>query len=155
MSELIDWVEKQALENIRFRLQNSENLAKEASTTLTLLLAGIGGALAYAVKGFEADPISNLTAGAVALAAWFMIVAMLLVFHCLMTKSLPVPTNEPSNLYNKQMDFLQLREAELRNLQERISQITDRNHRYAAWLDRVRLIAIASPLVFAIAAWAY
>ena len=45
MNDLIDWAEKSGLENLRFRLQNAETLAKEASSTLTILLAGMGGSI--------------------------------------------------------------------------------------------------------------
>jgi hypothetical protein len=129
-------------------------LAKDASTTLTILLAGIGGALAYVVKGLEVRPIAALTFGAGVFAIWLMLAAIVLMVQCIVTTALPAPTNEPKNLYQKEFGLDQLREAELRNLQERISQTTARNHRVAAWLDRVRLFAIVSPVVLAIAALA-
>ncbi len=36
LSEKIDWIEKQAAENLKFRLQNCEMLSKEANNLLTL-----------------------------------------------------------------------------------------------------------------------
>lgn len=152
MADLLDWAEKAGLENIRFRLQNAETLAKDTSSTLTMLLAGMAGALAYAVKGFEVQPITQLVFGAAVLSAWLMLIATLLMVKCILTTSLPAPTNEPKNLYQKEFALDLLREVELRNLQERIVQTTARNHRVAAWLDRVRLSAVASPLVFLLAA---
>jgi len=101
MSELLEWAENAGLENLRFRLQNAEALAKEAATTLTVLGAGMGGALAYAVKGFEKQPASALAIGAGVLAVWLMFVGGLLVFFCMLTTSLPAPTNEPMNLIKK------------------------------------------------------
>ncbi|MCM2290347.1 MAG: hypothetical protein NDI67_15085 [Sulfuritalea sp.] len=154
MKDLLDWVEKAGAENIKFRLQNAETLAKDASTTLTILLAGIGGSLAYAVKGFENPQIMPLTFGAAALSVWLTLAAVVLMVQCIVTTALPAPTNEPKNLFQKDYALEKLREVELANLQDRIFQITARNHRVAAWLDRVRLLAIASPLVFAIAALA-
>ena len=50
MTDLLDWVEKQALENLRFRIQDADNLTKESNTTLTILLAGMGASLAYGIK---------------------------------------------------------------------------------------------------------
>lgn len=152
MKELLDWAEKAGAENIKFRLQNSETLAKDAATMLTILLAGIGGALAYVMKGLEVRPISALTFGAGVFAAWLMFAAVVLMVQCIVTTALPAPTNEPKNLYQKDFDLEQLREVELRNLQERIAQAIARNHRVAAWLDRVRLLAIVSPAVLLIAA---
>lgn len=155
MSDLLDWAEKSGLENLNFRLQNAETLAKEAASTLTILLAGIGGALAFAVKGFEEAPPTPLAIGTAGLAIWLMITGCLLVVFCMLTTSLPALTNEPKNLYQKGFELNALREVELRNIQERITQTAARNHRVAAWLDRCRLLALASPLVFAISALAW
>lgn len=155
MSDLIDYAEKAGLENIRFRLQNSETLAKEASSTLTVLLAGMGGSLAYAAKLFEEGTPSALMVGAAAVSAWLMVASILLVVFCMLTTSLPSPTNEPSNLYQKAFALEAIREVELRNLDERIKEVAARNHRVAAWLDRARLLAVSSPIVFAISALAW
>lgn len=50
----IEWIEEAGRENLRFRLQNAETLAREAHQTLLVLLAGMGGALAYVVKTLDA-----------------------------------------------------------------------------------------------------
>jgi hypothetical protein len=150
MREVLDYAEKAGLENLRFRLQNAETLAKEANTTLTILLAGIGGAMALSFKGFEQPhPLpSGMTIGAAGIAVWLMMVAAALVVFCMLSMDLPAPTNEPLNLFQPEFELDKLRVVELRNLDARIKQVTARNHRVAAWLDRVRLLAIASPLVF-------
>lgn len=155
MSDLFEWAEKAGLENLRFRLQNAETLAKEAMSTLTMVLAGMGAALAYAARGFEQLPPVPLAVGAAVLAGWLMIAGCVLVFFCMLTTALPVPTNEPANLYQEKYTLDALREVELKNIQERIEQTRARNHRVAAWLDRARLLALASPLVFLIAASAW
>lgn len=154
-NDLLEWVEKAGQENLRFRLQNSETLAKEAAWTLTVLMAGMAGSLAYAAKGFEQSPPTSLAVGAGVLAMWLMIAGFMLVIFCMLTTSLPAPTNEPKNLYQKDFPLEAIRQVELRNLQERIEQTAARNHRVAAWLDRCRLLALASPLVFAIAAFVW
>ncbi len=155
MSELMDFAENAGNENIKFRLQNAEILAKEAASTLTILLAGMGGAMAYAVKGLEQQTPTALVMGSIALSAWLMLAAVLLVIFCMLTTDLPAPTNEPLNLYQKEYTLEAIREVELRNLDTRIKQTSARNHRVAAWLDRSRLAAIASPLVFAVIALAW
>jgi hypothetical protein len=150
MSDVLDYAEKAGTENMKFRLQNAEALSKEANTVLTVLLAGTGGAMALAIKGFEQPgPIPTpMTIGAAGLAVWLMIVAALLIIYCMLSTDLPAPTNEPLNLYQPDFDLNSIRIVELKNLDERIKQVAKRNHRVAAWLDRVRLCAIASPLVF-------
>ena len=157
MNELLDYAEKAGLENLRFRLANAETLAKEANTVLTILLAGMGGATALAAKGFEQQQglPGAVTVGAVFIAVWLMLVAALLVLFCMVSTDLPVPTNEPLNLYQTDFQLDQIRAVELRNLDERIKQATARNHRVSAWLDRVRLMAVASPIVFVATALAW
>lgn len=152
MSELLDWAEKAGMENLRFRLQNAETLAKEAASTLTIILAGMGGALAYAVKGFEQAVPSSMAFGAAGLSVWLMVTGAVLVCFCILSMDLPTPTNDPLNLYQKKYTLDALREVELKNIQERIALVKARNHRVAAWLDRSRLLALASPLIFVIVA---
>jgi hypothetical protein len=98
MSAKIDWIEKQAAENLKFRLQICETLAKDANTLLTILIAAIGAVLAYAIKNTENNGDSALLAGAVAMAAWLMVIAFILVFKCIMTSKLMPIGNEPKKL---------------------------------------------------------
>lgn len=156
MSDLIDYAEKAGLENIKFRLQNAETLAKDSASTLTILLAGMGASMAYAIRGFEYVTPTPVTVGAAALAIWLMTASVLLVIFCIISTPLPVPTNEPLNLYQKDYSLDAIREIELRNLDARIKETAVRNHRVAVWLDRVRFMAILSPLSFGVTslAWA-
>ncbi|MCU7933702.1 MAG: hypothetical protein KZQ99_02340 [Candidatus Thiodiazotropha sp. (ex Dulcina madagascariensis)] len=153
MKDLLTYAEEAGMENLRFRIQNSEVLAKEAASTLTIILAGMGGSLAYAAKGLEHTPPSSLVLGAAALALWLMIVGCLLVVFCMLTTELQVPTNEPTNLYQAKYSIEKIRIAELKNIQARIEKATMRNQRVAVWLDRCRLLFLASPLIFAIPAF--
>lgn len=150
MSDLLDYAEKAGAENMKFRLQNAETLAKEANAVLTILLAGIGGSVALVAKSIEqVHGLSPaITIGATFLAMWLTVTAGILVVFCMLSMDLPVPTNEPLNLYQPEFEFEKIRIAELRNLDGRIKQATARNHRVAAWLDRVRLLVVASPLIF-------
>lgn len=153
MDTVLDWAEKAGLENLKFRLQNAETLAKEAATTLTVLLAGMSGSLAYAVKYFEpAAPSIQMAVGSGALSAWLMLLSAMLVHFCIKTLPLPTPTNEPANLYQPEFTLDLMRAVELKNIQVRIEQATTRNAEVATWLDRIRYCAVASPLVFVISA---
>jgi hypothetical protein len=153
MSDVLDWAEKAGNENIKFRLQNSEALAKESAVMLTILITGLGGALALAMRYTETATASEpIAAGAAAVSVWFMISAVTLVHQCIRTFDLPAPTNEPINLYQPAFTLIQLREVELQNLQHRIEDVTRRNGRVARWLDRVRYWSVATPLVFIIVA---
>lgn len=146
----IEWIEKAGQENLRFRLQNAETLAREAQQTLVVLLAGMGAALAYSIKVLESGALTPAGGGAVVVTLWLMGVAALLVWQCIVTRPLPVPANEPDNLWQEGWTEEMDRMAELTGLQQRIDQARARNAAVANWLDRARLLAIATPLVFAL-----
>ncbi|HEX5338937.1 MAG TPA: hypothetical protein VFW53_10920 [Gallionella sp.] len=148
MKELLDWTEKAALENLKFHLQNADNLAKEANTTLTVLLAALGAALAYTLKASDSGIVTTATIGVAVLTLYLTSLCGLLVFKCMKIAPIPAPANEPRNLYQKDFEFDALREVELSNMQERIDQAVARNDGTTAWLNRVRIGAVLSPFIF-------
>jgi hypothetical protein len=150
LTALIEWVEKQALDNLRFRIQDAENIAKESNTTLTVLLAALGGGIAYCAKLLEADADQEVVAGVVVALAYVAGLCGVLVVKCMKIMAMPVPTNEPRNLLQKGFSLNAVREVELQNVQARIDEAVARNDVTSAWLNRVRLLAVFTPLVFAI-----
>lgn len=151
----IDWIERAGQENLRARLQNAETLAREAQQTLTLLLAAMGAALAYAVKILEAGAVTAIGAGVVALTAWLMLTSLMLVVQCILSRDLPMPANEPDNLWQEGWTEEMDRMGELKGLQLRIDATKSRNTAVAYWLDRVRLAAVASPVIFGLVVCAW
>lgn len=83
---------------------------------------------------------------------WFMLVAGVLVVLCMLSMQLQTPTNEPLNLHKPDFELDRIGVLEQRNLDERIKRAAARNHRVAAWRDRVRLLAVSSPLIFSLTA---
>ena len=154
MSELLDWVEKQALENLRFRIQDADNLTKESNTTLTILLAGMGASLAYGIKLLEGKPEMWVVLAVFVFSAYLLVLSAVLIFKCLNISAIPAPTNEPQHLYQVNFALDKLREVELKNIQDRINEAVQRNDTVASWLNRVRLLAVCSPIVFVISALA-
>lgn len=148
MKELLDWVEKNALENLRARLQNAEVLAKEASSALTLALAGVGGGLAYGIKALESGPLVPWAMALWVAVAWLAICAGLVLVRCIQTRELELPTNSPRNLWQPKFGVDALREVELDNIQGRIDRTAERNQQVAYWLDRCRLMLVATPAVY-------
>lgn len=148
MNDVLEWIEKAALENLRGHLQIADGLAKEAATTLTILLATLSGAFGYALTVLE------YRIGSVALTAYLFALCVVLVTRCMMIKEFPATTNEPRNLNQQGFALDALRNAELKNIQVRIDQAAQRNAITAQWLNRVRLGTIGSPLIFAIAIFA-
>lgn len=144
----IEWIEEAGRENLRFRLQNAETLAREAHQTLLVLLAGMGGALAYVVQALNAGAVTAVAVGVAGVTLWLMLSAAVLVVECILSRDLPVPTNEPDNLWQDGWTVEMDRMGELNGLQMRIDATRTRNQEVAMWLDRVRLMAVASPVVF-------
>jgi hypothetical protein len=116
------------------------------------VLAGLGGSLAYAVKVFDPGPAGPVAVGAAALCGYLVVVAVGLVKGCLVVRPIPPVHNEPANLAQTQYSIDALREAELENMQARIAEVTKRNDQSASRLNALRQAAIASPLVFVVAA---
>jgi hypothetical protein len=151
----IEWIDEAGRENLRFRLQNAETLAREAHQTLMVLLAGMGAALAYVVRVLEYGPVTAVGAGVAAVTVWLTLSAAVLVVECILSRDLPVPANEPDNLWQEGWTLEMDRMGELKGLQARIDATRVRNHAVAAWLDRARLMAVASPVVFLLTALAW
>lgn len=156
MSEFAEWVEERALENLRFHIQSAEMISKEANTTLTVFLAGFGGASAYTVKLADAHASTWLLSATIAFGICLLVLSGLLILFCLKIEVIPAPTNEPRNLNQPSFSLQSMREDELENLQGRIDETAKRNERVAERLNRIRLCALLTPVIaaaVALAAW--
>ncbi|TPQ32028.1 hypothetical protein [Cupriavidus pinatubonensis] len=151
---LLEWAEKAAVENMKAHHASADFIAKEAATTLTVFLAGMGAAMAYAAKAIDEQKWGWFAVGATAFAAWFLMLSVLLVWKCLMMRPIPPVHNEPLHLYQPAFSLADMQEAELSGYQKRINEAARRNGRLVWWLNRLRLAAAASPLVFIAFAWA-
>jgi len=156
MTKLFEWVENAAVENLKLHHHTADVLAKEAATTLTVLLAGVAGSLAYTAQAVEKNSWGWLSAGAAAFSAYLMIVSVFLLVKCMMVDELPAIHNEPKNLMHPEIEFDELRRYEFENMQGRINACALRNNRIATSLNRIRVAAVLSPLVFTViaASWA-
>lgn len=92
-----------------------------------------------------------------AFTGWFLILSLLLVWRCLMFRELPSIYNEPRNIYQPKYSLEDLKEAEVNDLQKRIDLAASSNAKVVKSLNRLRLAAAASPIVFivfaAVASW--
>ena len=148
MNDVLEWVEKAAIENLRYHLASTDTLAKEANLTLTILLAALSAAFSYVL----ANP--TLRAAAIVMTLYLFGLCLLLVSKCLMIEEVPSPTNEPRNLLQDGYELDALARAELKNIQVRIDQAALRNTNTALWLNRVRIGAVLTPVVFVVSAFA-
>lgn len=144
-----EWIEKAGLENLKGRRETADILAKEAATTLTVLLAGVGGSLAYGVKLLDGEASMPIIAAA-AVCTWLTLLAMALVLTCLKIKGIPAIYNQPGKLLKRAdsgMSFDEWRRAELNNIQERIDIAVRRNDNTAKNLNTIRILAVCTPFI--------
>ncbi|MEX3915987.1 hypothetical protein AB4Y43_07040 [Paraburkholderia sp. BR10872] len=149
---LLDWVEGQAAENMRFHVESLAVISKEANTTLTVLLAGVGAASAYTVKLFDTHGAGWLLAATITFGVCLLLLSAWLILGCLKISELPTPTNEPENLYQPKYSLSAIRAAEITNTQSRIHQVVRRNNKTADRLNRIRLLALLTPVIASVAA---
>lgn len=149
--ESVLWAEKAAYENLKQRIDTGAAFASQAGNTLTLLLAGLGAALAVGVRVLQTQ--ADMVAwGAGLVCLYFALLATLLLRHCISALPQPMLYNEPTNLLMPGQDLAQVRAYELANVQKRIDEQADINQRRAFALNKVRFAAAATPLIFAIGA---
>jgi hypothetical protein len=149
------WAEQCGIENLKGRAETAGRLAKEGATTLTVLLAGVGGSLAYAAKLLEPNA-GPMAAAAAVMCAYLALLCVVLVVKCMLLRAFPAIYNEPLHLAQPGYELHTMRRVELANIAARIKQAMNHNDRTARWLNGVRLCAAASPLVFlaAVGIWA-
>jgi hypothetical protein len=153
---LLDWAETAGIENMKDRHATLAMLRSEASTTLTVVLAGLGGTLTYAAKMVDPPAAGAVAFGAMILCAYFAVLAIVIVWKCLMVEAIPAVYNEPKNLVQAGFSLESIKEVEVKeNLQVRIEEMVGVNDRLAGRLNTARVAAALSPVVFALAAGAY
>jgi hypothetical protein len=149
MSEKLDYAERAGMENMRERIDVAGMIQREANTTMTLLLAGAGAALAYTANP---DAIPATGKAALAVSAYLFALAGLLTRTCLGLIAYPAVANEPKNLSQDSYTSNQIREWELENLQVRIDESVRINEYRSRWLNRCRIAAALTPVI-AVVAW--
>jgi len=148
----LEWIERQAQESLKARFATAESVAKETQTTLTVLLAGIGGSAAYAAKIFGAGPSGPIEIAAAVVCVYFVALAVILVVVCMMFRSYPALHQNPENLMHPAYSIDEIREEEVNNLGIRIKEAAEINAKRAKHLNRLRIAISLSPFLFAAAA---
>lgn len=152
-----EWVELAGFENMKSRRAAAATLAEQVSATLTILLAGLGGSLAYAVKILDGD-FALSSVAAFGAAAWFAYLAARLTQGCMMIRDIDAVYNDPGNLLmrpQRKDSFVEWRYGEILNLDERIKNTTSRNELTGSRLNVIRLATTGTPIVAIVAATAF
>ena len=150
--KVLEWIEKQGQESLKARFATADNISKEAQTTLTVLLAGVGGSATYAVRIAEPGGAGPVVVAFAAACVYLIALSILLVWECMMFESYPALSQDPANLMQPEFGLDALREVELENLSKRILDATAINNRRAKRLNALRIAAALTPVGFAIAA---
>jgi hypothetical protein len=124
-SKVVEWAEHAGLENLKEHHEAANLIAGQASTTLTILLAGVGGSLTYAVS---ANPrLAGLPMAAAWLCAYLAFLAIMVTLKCLYVGDAPPVHNHPKNLAVRGHALETLREEEIKNIDLRIADLSKRN----------------------------
>lgn len=148
----LEWIENHAQESLKARFQTAEILAKESQTTLTVLLAAIGASAAYATKIFQSGSADPIEVAAAVTCIYLVVLAVTLVATCMIFVSYPALHQDPMNLMHPTCSIDEIREAEIKNLQERISEAAGINTKRARRLNHLRIATALSPVFFALVA---
>lgn len=148
----LEWVEKQGQESLKSRFATAELIAKEAQTTLTVILAGVGGSAAYAAKIFAPVASGPIEVAAVGVCIYLISLAVILVLTCMMFQEYPALHQNPENLWHPSYSTNDIREAEVKNICVRIKEAAAINEKRAAHLNKLRVFTALSPFVFAVIA---
>lgn len=154
--DLLDYVEAEAKASAEFQVACRDAVLKEVNTTVAGLFGGGIGALAYAVGLSEKPAMLWAAWGMAGSGAYLLAVALWVVVLCLRTQTVWPPANDPGLLLDADElngvgdadGLVALRRANLRSKQRSIERNRSANARVAVWLDRLRLAALAVPLVF-------
>jgi hypothetical protein len=146
--KVMEWIEKQGQESLKARFATADLIAKDAQTTLTVLLAGVGGSAAYAAKVFEPVAAEPVAVAFAAVCAYLVVLSISLVLTCMMFRSYPALSQDPKNLLQSSYSLDALREVELENLSDRIDDARKLNADRARRLNYIRIATALSPLLF-------
>lgn len=154
MQDTSMWINEQAKAGAAFQIACADALERQGSALLTLLLAGGGGALAYAVNLSEKKAALWQQVGMTGAALWLFALAAVLLIRGLWSRELYGPANDPANLMSAyDMALAEAVKYELENRQTCIERNRRRNDAVGFWLNICRCGAALTPLVFALSAW--
>lgn len=146
--ERLKWAEDHGLRSLGEKFATADSMSKEAQTTLTYVLTGMGGTFVYIVPGLQ-RPLDTVLMGTLFLCAHFVLLGLYLARETFFISDYPSPYQEPANLLERpDLSLDEIREGELANIAERLTESQDWINRKARAINRVRLGLILSPLAF-------
>lgn len=146
--ERLKWAEEHGLKNLQEKFTTADNMSKEAQTSLTYILTGMGGTFIYILPGLE-KKLDMLLFGTIILCLYFALLGIYLARKTFFISDYPSPYQEAKNLIDKpELSLDEIRHGEILNMTDRLneSQIWIKNKAKA--INNVRLAILLSPLAF-------
>lgn len=146
----LKWAEEHGLKSLQEKFATADNMAKEAQTTLTYVLSGLGGTFVYIIPGLN-RPLDAVLFGTIVLCFYFFLCGAYLVRKAFFISAYPSPYQEPKNLLeHPNLSLDEVRFGETQNIDERIEKSKAWIDRKAKTINRIRLALILSPIAFAL-----
>ena len=152
--ELLEFCFKQGEKNFNFELDCKNALVKESYATLNFIVS-FGGASFFGIVNFINNERYDIVIGLVGLIIYFFVTAYLLIQKCLLVRPIAPPANDPMNLYQPNFNLTQIMDVEINQLKERMKWNNNRNKEAGRWLNRVRYMLFASPIIFLVGLGVY
>lgn len=153
--ELVKFAEREAKIAEHFAIECIDELIRQSSHLLSVLLSGAGGGLALAVSLMNQGADEWLVFATAVVSVYLFLICAMIVLMCLWSDDVYPPANSPKNLYQEGVSVYQIRKEELFNRQMYIEKNAGRAHNMAYWLNLARSGAVLTPVVFALSAWIY
>ena len=132
----LKWAEENGLKNLQEKFTTADNMCKEAQTTLTYVLAGMGGTFVYILPGLI-------------LCLYFVSLGIYLVRKTFLISDYPSPYQEAKNLLEKpDLSLDELRHGEILNMTERLEKSQGWIEKKTKAINRVRIALVVSPVPF-------
>jgi hypothetical protein len=146
--ERLKWAEENGLKNLQEKFTTADNVGKEAQTTLTYVLAGMGGTFAYVLPGLERK-LDTLLFGAIILCIYFVVLGIYLVRKTFLISDYPSPYQEAENLLERpDLSLDELRHGEILNMTARLAKSQEWIEKKVKAINRVRVALVLSPVPF-------
>ena len=148
--ERLKWAEENGLKNLQEKFTTADNMGKEAQTTLTYVLAGMGGTFAYILPGLERK-LDTLLFGTIVLCLYFVVLGIYLVRKTFFITDYPSPYQEAENLLARpDLSLDELRHGEILNMTDRLRRSQEWIERKTTVINHVRVALVLSPLPFVV-----
>lgn len=146
--ERLKWAEENGLKSLQEKFATADNMGKEAQTTLTYVLAGMGGTFVYILPGLE-KKLDTLLFGTLVLCLYFVALGVYLVVKTFFISDYPSPYQEAKNLLARpDLSLDELRHGEILNMADRLASSQEWIEKKAKAINRVRVALVLSPVPF-------